>query len=70
MSDMLKTHGLDKMQNERLELALQNSLQKAQQGDYQAYLLATLVQSNVLLVDRLKQLEARLDKMEGRGNGR
>lgn len=65
-NDFHKTHGLDQMQQERMELGLQEVLQNAQKGDKTAYLVASLAQSNVFLIDRLKELEARLEKLEGK----
>lgn len=65
-NDFHKTHGLDYMQQERMELGLQEVLQNAQKGDKTAYLVASLTQSNVFLIGRLKELEARLEKLEGK----
>tara|TARA_R110002049_G_scaffold107479_1_gene255218 strand:+ start:69 stop:269 length:201 start_codon:yes stop_codon:yes gene_type:complete len=66
MNDMLKEHGLDKLQAERTELGLQSAIKKAQEGDQEAFLLAALVQSNVYLVARLKQLEGRIEQLEAK----
>ncbi|OLO10631.1 hypothetical protein BTW10_13065 [Chromohalobacter japonicus] len=65
-NDFHKTHDLDKMQTERMELGLKEVLEDAQKGDKTAYLVASLTQSNVFLIGRLKELEARLEKLEGK----
>ncbi|MBB3231063.1 hypothetical protein [Halomonas stenophila] len=64
--DMLQTHGLDQMQTERIELALQDALKNAQQGDHKAYLLATLAQSNIYLVERTRHLELAVAALKDR----
>lgn len=61
LNDLLQKHG---------EVAIHEVDKLANDGDGRALMINLLITSNEGMLLRIQELEARLDKMEGRDNGR